>query len=252
MIQVKIRSVAELIDSARTVFSGFGRTTTWFRGQSSSSWSLVPLVHRQYDRHGEHSLAARFLLAAPTRYEPTPDLEDLSGWLCLMQHFGLPTRLLDWSASPLVALYFAVNSGPCAGDAAVWGMVPSGLNAKSMASREETFVLSGPEARALVVAALRQGSPIDDVLAVVAQDIDLRMAVQQGAFSLHGTDQPMESRTGADRYLAKLVIPHSAIAALQEELWFLGIRRASLFPDLTNLAIDLCNDHRLIPIKTVT
>ena len=39
-----------------------------------------------------------------------PQADDLLGWLCVMQHYRAPTRLLDWSENLLVALYFAVSA----------------------------------------------------------------------------------------------------------------------------------------------
>ena len=249
MIQVEIDSVASFVQTSRRAFQGFGKSVIWFRGQGSAKWGLVPSVHRNYDQSGEHSLAARFRLSAPTRHLRTPELTDLAAWMSLMQHFGLPTRLLDWSASPLVAMYFAICSEPQVGDAAVWGILPSRLNLSSKYGLEEILVLSGPEARPMLVAGLDRGAPVDDVLAVMSQDVDLRMTVQQGAFTVHGTDAPLDGRAGADGYLAKFVIPASARQRLLEELWFLGVRRASLFPDLANLALDLASDHRMIPRK---
>ena len=72
------------------------------------------------------------------------------------------------------------------GVTAIWGLVPSRLNAASKYGLDEIFVLSGPEARPLLVAGLDRGAPVDDVLAVMSQDVDLRMTVQQGAFTVHG------------------------------------------------------------------
>jgi hypothetical protein len=58
---------------------------------------------------------ARQLLAA------TPDDGDLLGWLSLMQHYGAPTRLIDWTGSPFVACYFAYERpDPKKTDAALW------------------------------------------------------------------------------------------------------------------------------------
>ena len=140
--QTTVDSVASLVEASRSVFQGFGKTVCWFRGQPSASWGLVPSVHRSYDQVGEHSLAAHFRLSAPTRHLKTPDLSDLPSWISLMQHFGLPTRLLDWTAAPLIALFFALDSEVGTDDAAVWALVPSTLNAASR-SQEEIFVLSG-------------------------------------------------------------------------------------------------------------
>lgn len=247
MIQAEVESVTALLEASQAHLKGFGQTVHWFRGQASTDWKLIPRVHREYDAAGEHNLAARFTLSAPTRYQGTPDLKDLSTWICLMQHFGLPTRLLDWTASPLVALYFAVNSEPNSGSAAVWALVPSTLNATSQHRLNSILVLSGPEARPLLEAGLRGGPPIDDILAVMGKEVDLRMTVQQGTFTIHGTDVPLESRAGSENYLAKFVVPDTARKRLQEELWFLGVRRSILFPDLSNLAQDLATDDRLVP-----
>lgn len=247
MNSFEIDSVHSFIAAARTAFQGFGKSVHWFRGQSSASYGLVPSVHRDYDQSGEHNLAAHFRLAAPTRHLNTPDLGNLSAWISMMQHFGLPTRLLDWSTSPLVALFFALDSKSATGDAAVWGLAPSRLNARSGSGVEETFVLSSNEALPLLQAGLERGQPVDRVIAVMGQDVDLRMTLQQGVFTLHGTSIPLDQRADAGEYLAKFIIPQSKREQLSEELWFLGIRRSCLFPDLTNLALELTNDLRKIP-----
>ncbi|MCB5383968.1 FRG domain-containing protein [Blautia glucerasea] len=59
-----------------------------------------------------------------------PQPYDRASWLTMMQHYGLPTRLLDWSESPLVALYFALSEKKDDIDAAVWIMNPMKLNKK--------------------------------------------------------------------------------------------------------------------------
>ena len=243
--EITVESVASFIDASRLTFEGFGKSHCWFRGQSCASWGLIPSVHRAYDQVGEHNLSAHFRLSAQTRHVRTPDWSDLAGWISLMQHFGLPTRLLDWTSSPLTALFFALEAGT--DDAAVWGLVPTSLNVASNSGPAEIYTLTGPEAMSLLLAGLERGPRVDRIMAVMGQDIDLRMTLQQGAFTLHGSDFPLNDRPDANMYLAKFVIPYAARARLKEELYFLGIRRSCLFPDLTNLALDLATDNDRAP-----
>jgi hypothetical protein len=244
---VEVHDIAELINAVRRICSGFGRTQYWFRGHASATWKLIPSVYRNYDPQGEHNLMARFRLAAPTRYEKCPELHDWASWISLMQHYGLPTRLLDWSGALLAAVYFAVAYDPQPGPGAVWVLLPSGLNKASCHTQECIYTLTGPEAKPLVQAAFADGAVVDEVLAVYGRDTSLRMALQMGAFTIHGADTPLEERTGAHQYLAQLIIPEKAKATFAEELWVLGIRRSTLFPDLANLALELTTDHRLVP-----
>lgn len=114
-----------------------GSVDRWiFRGQANSGWTLKTSLDLAVDRFPSHladrQSAERFLLREFRRhfhrYSPhLPHEDDTLEWLSLLQHHGAPTRLLDWTFSEYVALYFAVQSAPVtseeqASKCAVWAV----------------------------------------------------------------------------------------------------------------------------------
>lgn len=132
------RSVVWLPQSLGELFQVLmGMPVGWiWRGQRSFSWHLETRLGRDfadlppvsddpavsYDYVGlENRVIGFFKERARRSLRPPPDDLDLLSWLAVMQHYGAPTRLLDWTTSPFVALWFAYASTEDE-PAALWGL----------------------------------------------------------------------------------------------------------------------------------
>ena len=207
----------------------------WFRGQSDASWTLRPSIARREWKAGhEPNRCIHFMNRARTRHNACPPSDDLPGWLFLMQHYGLHTRLLDWTESPLVALYFAVEAHD-ATDAAVHVLDPHRLNAVH-GHKPGVLLPHHPDARKLIAPAFKSSDPISAVVAVLPPEMDYRMLLQRSVFTVHGDTAPLDSHPRESEFLAKMVVPANRRTDIKRQLHALGIDRAHLFPDLSNLA----------------
>lgn len=222
------------------------RPNFWFRGQSKEEWPLLPQVRReQFAEQAklvagdvapiwdyEVSLFRQLLYRGPSLIRGT----SLTEKYFEAQHNGMPTRLLDWTANPLVGLFFAV-SGNSEHDGALHVMRAR----YSIPGFEESDVLyqSDPILEMIIddhidrrLAPRKKG---ELPLRVIPNLYDGRMLQQDSRFTFHQVDSLELGDEKLDGFISKHVVPAACKPSITEELRTVGVHWGSLFPDLSSL-----------------
>lgn len=261
-----------------------------FRGQCSAHWSLETTLERlaasvsrpaaSIELVGLREFRRRAHNYVPMEQIPSSDGE----WLALMQHYGAPTRLLDFTYSPYVAAYFAFEeaaAGGCPG-CAVWAINPTwvtvrlgiaGLTGGALGVSAEAVrdaitaskvppppgidpfptpddLMAGSILAAMIPRRALSNAPPDLVGLFEPAKLSPRMAAQQGVFVWPATVKStfMANLEGLGELpdgVRVLVIPSSVRDRALEQLRLMNITRASLFPGLEGFA----HSFRQLPIR---
>jgi hypothetical protein len=213
-----------------------------FRGERDERWPLYSSLSRYLQNFGvardawpnqEARIIRIFKRKAHQYLDKPPDPDDDFQWMALMQHHGAPTRLIDFTWSPYVAAFFALER--TLADGVVWAMNPARV-VRSRASKPARMDLRlpGQFAKFFLKGDRRfiwMGEP---------QTMNRRLIAQSGTFAVPGVlDLPVEeilSDRDQENILTKIVLTNTVREVGMRELYRMNITYATLFPDLDGLA----------------
>lgn len=267
-----IRNIAEFISELKKIPKSKS-SELYFRGHSDIDYKLTPGIYRNNRLiNNEHNLFKEFLLRTPSDF-----LNDKSALekLAKMQHYGLPTRLLDITTNPLVALYFACSEkGKKDGKVIVFRIPkndikyydsdtasiisniakrPSkfeiasikGLNLDEFNEQEEIgYLLHEIKEEKSYFQSIINEQDIERVIAIKVKQNNNRIIKQSGAFLLFGingkksvpAEIPNDWILNLELKGVDFKIDNDSKDYIIEELNVLGINEATLFPELDNQA----------------
>ncbi|HFD4042255.1 TPA: FRG domain-containing protein [Vibrio parahaemolyticus] len=213
-----------------------GRTDqVWYRGHSNFEYQLVPTIHRR-EGINEAGLFYEYKAHVAAINGCTKDDWDT---LLDMQHYGLPTRLLDWTNSLGTALYFALKgapSSPC-----IWMLNPYKLSFESTGDSiiyDTTRLAPGSASYSSnydIADMILGRTEINKPFAIQPPHGNRRIAAQRGRFTVH-TQSKEAIESQCPDCVKQFEIPSHLVAQLKTILQMLGIDDYSQFPDQYGLS----------------
>lgn len=246
MKEFKFKNLSEFLEITSSLPYTFGchSSDLWYRGIKDVEMRLVPgVIWKGVGESIEESMISEFMTYFRNYHGRNGG--NAFELYALMQHYGLPTRLLDWSFSPLVSLYFALEQ-PNDKDAqrAVWAMVPHGLNEKTI---DFAGVVAPNEFKQSSInnylpKYLRNSNvPIPTgAVAISLPFSHQRVTSQKGAFTIHGHGtQPVDelfAKHGLDKIACLTLESEDYRMPLLEQLYSIGVKEDDIYQDLNSLS----------------
>jgi hypothetical protein len=234
--------------------TGRRRSTGVYRGGADASWPLLTSLDTLGGAANPHTKAdleeyilRSFVLLAPLFRDASGERLGGAG---AAQHHGLPTRLLDWTYSPLVAAHFATVDVAGTTDRAVWWLDWKAVHrtffqfpelALLIQDLEGIFGTDRPFTPSALFAMRDDARPFACMLE--PPSLDARIVAQSAAFTLCSDKrQPFDrflERHGLGGALTKIVIPAREAGRVRDQLDLVSVDERRLFPDLDGVAAHL-------------
>jgi hypothetical protein len=256
--EVVVHSLGDLIDKVTPAEpdprSGRRRDSGVYRGDSDARRPLLTSLDKLGGARTPHSKAdlEEHILRNFIRYSrPHLAQPPVNEWEVLVtaQHHGLPTRLLDWTYSPLVAAHFATLNPERECDRAVWRLDWQrvhrcfGLPELALLIQDLEGMLGGE--RPLTPWALFSQPPDAKPFACMLEPPSLnpRIVAQSATFTLcsdkrQSFDRFLEQH-GLGSALTKFIIPAKETARFRDQLDLVDVDERRLFPDLDGVAAEM-------------
>lgn len=283
----QVDSLPKLLEETIKFSADTQTDTLWYRGVKDENYSLIPKAYRsirnrdtgqtpmystpghEFLQTSEPAMISKFRQKAVPFLTQTQSHPTNASLLVQMQHYGAPTRLLDWTENLLIAAYFAIDNVDYANDLgqvlkpAIWALRPNQWNQESAGdgttnSEIRTFDSLAADSE-VMNSDLNGWLPVNHIgdnvqykrqrpLAVYATHSNSRIQAQQGAFTVAGHDttgleeqashiQPLPNSDGYP-LLAKFVFEPGALQ-LKRELNSIGYRRSIIYPGLESICSEL-------------
>lgn len=231
---VEITKLSEFISYIEELPKGFILS----RGQNCK-YSLLPSGLRKdsrslrlYSKRTINDFLVDFKIKSHNYMEQPWDINHNLEWMMHAQHFGVPTKLLDFTYSHIFSLMFAVEDAfiSKSEDASVWFLDPLKLNHESC-RRSEILNISGNEI---------DPDMYDGPFVIQIRRSNNRINSQKGLFVYFPEESiPLETLANSDRFLQKVVIKKKYKKDIISSLYSIGINKTQIFPELQSVGQDI-------------
>lgn len=208
-------------------------TEIWYRGQPDAEYTLLPSLLR-YKNGGkkEKEIFDTYRRLSQKLYHSHKNEWE---YLVDMQHYFIPTRLLDWSENLGIALFFAISDHIEGNDIGLYLLNPVELNNCSNKGGipivpEESMGMSYIDNYIKKVP-----YPPQYPIAIKSSCTNERVMAQRGMFTIHG-DSLMDLEKLCPNVVKKIIIKNEAVPEIKEFLEIANINQFTVFPDLHGLS----------------